>query len=79
LDAVFMSHQLNACLAYVDHEDQPAPERCRDASRTLPDAAGRLPDALKPGIHGVRTHWIRGFMAFQLARYTRTVLLTVPE
>jgi hypothetical protein len=55
------------------------PERCRDASRTLPDAAGRLPDALKPGIHGVRTHWIRGFMAFQLARYTRTVLLTVPE
>jgi hypothetical protein len=93
LDAVFMSHQLNACLAYVDHEDQPAPERCRDASRTLPDAsrtlpdasrtlpdaAGRLPDALKPGIHGVRTPWIRGFMAFQLARYTGSVLLTVPE
>ena len=22
------------------------------------------PDAVKPGIHGVRTHWIRGFMAF---------------
>jgi hypothetical protein len=52
-------------LAYVDHEDRPA--------------AGRLPDALEPGIHGVGTHWIRGFMAFQLARYTRTVLLTVPE
>ena len=33
----------------------------------------------KPGIHGVGTRWIRGFMAFQLARYTRTVLLTVPE
>jgi hypothetical protein len=28
---------------------------------------GPLPDALKPGIHCVRTHWIRGFMAFQLA------------
>jgi hypothetical protein len=41
--------------------------------------AGPLPGALEPGIHGVRTHWIRGFMAFQLARCTRTVLLTVPE
>ena len=26
------------------------------------------PDALKPDIHGVRTHWIPGFMAFQVAR-----------
>jgi hypothetical protein len=26
----------------------------------------------------VRTHWIRGFMALQLARRTRTVLLMVP-
>jgi len=25
---------------------------------------GLLPDAMKPGIHCVRTHWIRGFMAF---------------
>jgi hypothetical protein len=25
---------------------------------------GLLPDAVKPGIHGVRTRWIRGFMAF---------------
>ena len=71
-----MSHQLNARLAYVDHEDRPAAERLPNACRTLPDAS---PDALEPGIHGVRTHWIRGFMAFQLARYTRTVLLTVPE
>jgi hypothetical protein len=31
----------------------------------LPDAAGRLPDAVEPGIHCVRTHWIRGFMAFR--------------
>ena len=26
------------------------------------------PDALKPDIQCARTHWIRGFMAFQLAR-----------
>ena len=25
---------------------------------------GLRPDAMKPGIHCVRTHWIRGFMAF---------------
>jgi hypothetical protein len=25
---------------------------------------GLLPDAVKPGIHCVRTHWIRGFIAF---------------
>jgi hypothetical protein len=77
-----MSYQLNARLAHVDHEDRPAAERLPNAprrSQTLPDAAGRLPDALEPGIHGVRTPWIRGFMAFQLARYARTVLLTVPE
>jgi hypothetical protein len=29
---------------------------------------GPLPDAMKPGTHCVRTHWIRGFMAFQLVR-----------
>ena len=38
----------------------------------------RLPDALKAGFHCARTHWIRGFMTFQLARRTRTVRLTVP-
>jgi hypothetical protein len=27
-----------------------------------------LPDALKSGFHGVRTRWIRGSMAFELAR-----------
>jgi hypothetical protein len=37
---------------------------CRTPGRTL------LPDALDSGFHGVRTHWIRGFMAFQLARRT---------
>ncbi|MGH3846211.1 MAG: hypothetical protein ACRDS0_33050 [Pseudonocardiaceae bacterium] len=39
---------------------------------------GPLPDALKPDIQCVRTHWNRGFMAFQLARHTRTVVLRVP-
>ena len=37
-----------------------------------------LPDPLDPGFHCVRTHWIRGFMAFRLARRTRTVMLMVP-
>ena len=31
----------------------------------------RRPDALDPGFHGARTPWIRGFMAFRLARRTR--------
>ena len=34
---------------------------------------------MKPGFHGVSTHWIRGFMAFQLTRHTRTVVLMVPK
>ena len=29
---------------------------------------GPRPDDMKPGIHRVGTHWIRGFMAFQLER-----------
>ena len=29
----------------------------------LPDAMDPA-DAMDPDIHGVRTHWIRGFMAF---------------
>jgi len=32
---------------------------------------------MKPGFHRVRTHWIRGFIAFQPARCIRIVLLTV--
>ena len=32
---------------------------------------------MDPGFHCVRTHWIRGFMAFQLARRTRIVMLVV--
>jgi hypothetical protein len=37
-----------------------------------------LLNALDPGFHCARTHWIRGFMAFQLARRTQIVLLVVP-
>jgi hypothetical protein len=33
---------------------------------------------MDPGFHGVTTHWIRGFVAFQLALRTRTVMLMVP-
>jgi hypothetical protein len=39
---------------------------------------GPLPDAMKPGFHCVRTPWVRGFIAFRLARRTRTALLMVP-
>ena len=38
----------------------------------------RPPDALDPGFHGVRTQWIRGFIAFQLAWRTQMVRLMVP-
>jgi len=34
---------------------------------------GPRPDDMKPEIHCVRTHWIRGSMAFQLVRRIRTV------
>ena len=39
---------------------------------------GPLPDALEPGFHCVRTHRIGGFIAFQLARRTRIMVLMVP-
>ena len=39
---------------------------------------GPLPDALEPGFHCARTHWIRGFIAFQLARRARATVLMVP-
>jgi hypothetical protein len=43
----------------------------------LPDARRTPADALKPGIHGVGTHWIRGFMAFRLVRRIQMVMLMV--
>ena len=71
-----MSLQVNAAWLELIMKIGPLPDRLPEASRT---PAGGLPDALKPGFQCVRTHWIRGFMGFQLARCTRTVLLMVPE
>jgi len=34
-------------------------------------------DALESGLHCARTHWIRGFMALQQVRRTRSVMLMV--
>jgi hypothetical protein len=64
-------------------QHHPQQVRCRtgllsDRSAAGLLAAGRLPDVMDSGIHGVRTHWIRGFMAFQLARRIRDVMLMVP-
>jgi len=42
------------------------PDACQTPATRLPDA----PDVLKPAIHCARTHWIRDFMAFRLARRT---------
>jgi hypothetical protein len=33
---------------------------------------------MKPGIHCVRAHWIRGFMALRPARRAEIVMLMVP-
>jgi hypothetical protein len=52
------------------------PNQARSLSGAF-TAFGPLPDPMKPGFHCVRTHWIRGFMAFQLARRTQTVMLMV--
>jgi hypothetical protein len=58
---------------------RPHPDRHPAAGqRKLILKLGPLVDAVKPGFHGVRTHWIRGFMAFRLAPHIRTVRLTVP-
>ena len=56
--------RLQRAAVRVDHEARPA--------------AGALPDALDPGVHGARTHWIRGFTAFLLAWRTRAVMRMVP-
>ena len=49
------------------------------ASPKLIMRVGPVPDAMKPGFHGVRTHWNQGFMAFTSPRRTRIVILMVPE
>jgi hypothetical protein len=55
-----------------------APPGVDAAFHAARSAAGRLPDVVKPGFHRVGTHWIRGFIAFQLAKRTRIVMLMVP-
>jgi hypothetical protein len=84
MDAALMLLELKAGQLMLIMKIGPLPDALANASprrRTpagrLPDA-GRRPDALKPGIHCARTHWIRGFMAFQLAQHARTVMLMVP-
>jgi hypothetical protein len=49
----------------------------------LPDAVEpgfghRRQNALEPGFHCVRTRWIWGFIAFQLALSTQTAMQMVP-
>jgi hypothetical protein len=64
-------HQVRCPIGPLPDRSAVRSVRCRIGP--LPDrsAAGRLPDVMDPGIHGARTHWIRGFMAFQLARRIR--------
>jgi hypothetical protein len=52
--------------------------RAQQALWPLSHHLGLLPDAVKPGIHCVRTHWIRGFIAFYRVRHIGTVVLMVP-
>jgi hypothetical protein len=54
-----------------------AAEAGQKGSRTTARTTART-DAMKPGFHCVRTHWNRGFIAFQLTWRTRNVRLMVP-
>ena len=49
----------------------------RSVARRQPNTVGTglslRQNALDPGLHRARTHWIWGFMAFQLARRGRTL------
>ena len=60
--------------APVTIAQQPGRAQITDSKRQDPSP----PDALDPGFHCARTHWIRGFMAFQRARSAQTVLRMVP-
>src|SRR6185437_14226936 len=51
------------------------PSQLNAVSPKLIMMIGPRPDNMKPGIHRVGTHWIRGFMAFQLVRRIRAVRL----
>ena len=60
---VKFSHQKNRNT--VDHGLEHRPAR---VGRRADPRIGLRPDAMEPGFHGVRTRWIRAFMAFQVAR-----------
>ena len=62
---------MNSVEEMASVQDLVPAERLPGPCRRLP---GPLPDAMEPGIHGVRAHWIRGFMAFRLARTHETVM-----
>jgi hypothetical protein len=56
----------------------PNPSR-GEGPRAEPEVISPAPNAMKPGFQGVRTRWIRGFMAFRKLMLTRIVMLMVPE
>jgi len=61
------------------HVDGLQHDAARRDARAPPDALPDAPpDALDSGFHRVRTHWIRGFMAFRLVQRIRIVMLMVP-
>jgi hypothetical protein len=44
------------------------PQSASPATWNWANAFGPLSNAMEPGIQCARTHWIRGFMTFQLVR-----------
>ena len=53
------------------HRRRPlSPARTPSTHHPASVGIGPVMDAMEPGIHGVRTHWIRGFMAFGQPRRT---------
>jgi hypothetical protein len=62
----------------AEHDGQRTAHDARAALQPLRHHPVPLPDAVKPGIHCARTHWIRGFMTFRLVRRTRIVTLMMP-
>jgi hypothetical protein len=73
------SYGLNAHEAHALRGAAPTGEddACHAAELKLIMKTGRLPDAMKPGIHCVRAQWIRGFMTLHRVRHARTVMLMV--
>ena len=49
-----------------------------EPSTMLITKLGRLRNAMERAFHCVRSHWIRGFIAFHWVRLARIVMLMVP-